>query len=155
MKSLGQNKKDKRWLVLFALGILMSTLCTVKYYAKTVESGRYLTLYVNKKIASVPVLCAKRPQDVSINLFARHSFLHCNAEIPARFSLFLHAPLPVNRATPETLTLLPGIGPLLAQRIVQYREIHGPLKNMDDFNQIRGIGRAAITRLLPLVCFTQ
>ncbi len=155
MKTTDQDKKDKRWLVLFALGILMSILCIVKYDVNTARSDEHLMLYFSKNPASAPVLCASRSKAVSGNLVSLHSFLCCKAEIPARFFLFLHAPLPVNRATPETLTLLPGIGPHLAQRIAQYREAHGPLKSMDDFNRIKGIGRAAINRLRPLVCFAQ
>jgi competence protein ComEA len=46
----------------------------------------------------------------------------------------------INLATAEELTNLPGIGPSYAQRIVDYREEHGPFKTIEDLLNVRGIG---------------
>lgn len=56
----------------------------------------------------------------------------------------------INTATVEELQRLPGIGPVTAQNIVDYREQHGPFSSVDDLDSVPGIGRATINRLLEL-----
>jgi comEA protein len=46
----------------------------------------------------------------------------------------------INTATRYELTKLSGIGPKLAQRIIEYREIHGPFASCDDIKKVKGIG---------------
>lgn len=46
----------------------------------------------------------------------------------------------INTASVSTLTYLPGIGPSTAERIVRYREIHGPFRDIEDLKKISGIG---------------
>jgi competence protein ComEA len=48
----------------------------------------------------------------------------------------------INYATAEELETLPGIGPTLAMRIVQYREEHGPFQTIEDIMNVSGIGQA-------------
>ena len=52
----------------------------------------------------------------------------------------LGLPLDLNRATAEDLDAIPGIGPALAQRIVDYRQAHGPFKKIEDLMEVSGIG---------------
>ena len=47
----------------------------------------------------------------------------------------------INTADAERLTTLKGIGPALAQRIVEYREQNGAFKNIDEIKNVRGIGQ--------------
>jgi competence ComEA-like helix-hairpin-helix protein len=60
-------------------------------------------------------------------------------------------PLDLNRAGPEELVRLPGVGPALAARIVAAREAAGRFASVDDLERVRGLGRAKIERLRPLV----
>lgn len=46
----------------------------------------------------------------------------------------------VNRADAATLETLPGVGPVLAQRIVAWREEYGPFRHVDDLGEVSGIG---------------
>jgi competence protein ComEA len=57
----------------------------------------------------------------------------------------------VNTATVDQLEALPGIGPVLAQRIVDYREAHGPFRSVKDLTNVSGIGDAHMADLEPLV----
>ena len=53
----------------------------------------------------------------------------------------------VNRAEPWLLEALPGIGEILAQRIVDYRSEHGPFKRIEDLLKVSGIGSAIFEQI--------
>jgi competence protein ComEA len=55
----------------------------------------------------------------------------------------------VNRATADELATLPGIGPALARRIVEWRGAHGPFATVDDLEKVPGVGPATVARLRP------
>jgi competence protein ComEA len=61
------------------------------------------------------------------------------------------APVDLNSATAEQLDALPGIGPVTAQKIVDYRQAHGPFTSVDDLDAIPGIGPSRIENLRGLV----
>lgn len=53
----------------------------------------------------------------------------------------------VNEATAAQLQRLPGIGPVMAQRIVDYREAHGRFVRIDDLLKVRGIGPKTLAKM--------
>lgn len=57
----------------------------------------------------------------------------------------------LNRATAAQLEELPGIGPVLAQRIVDHREDHGPFTEVGDLREVPGIGERTFQSLAELV----
>jgi competence protein ComEA len=54
-------------------------------------------------------------------------------------------------ATLDQLDELPGVGPVTAQKILDYRAQHGPLRSVDDLDAIPGIGPARIEQMRDLV----
>ncbi|MBN1151256.1 helix-hairpin-helix domain-containing protein, partial [candidate division WOR-3 bacterium] len=58
-------------------------------------------------------------------------------------------PLDVNRATSELLDRIPGIGPVLAQRIIEKRGEIGGFKDLNDLREITGIGEALFEKIKP------
>jgi competence protein ComEA len=62
-------------------------------------------------------------------------------------------PVDLNVASSAEIERLPRIGPALAQRIIAWREAHGPFRSMDDLRHVRGIGPATAALLAPSVTF--
>ncbi|WP_329068334.1 ComEA family DNA-binding protein [Streptomyces sp. NBC_01429] len=60
-------------------------------------------------------------------------------------------PLSLNTATLEQFDTLPGVGPVLAQRIVDYRTQHGGFRSVDELREVSGIGDRRFADLQPLV----
>jgi competence protein ComEA len=61
------------------------------------------------------------------------------------------APLDLNSATLEQLENLPGIGPVTAQKILDYRQQHGAFHSVDELQGVPGIGPAHMAQLKGLV----
>src|ERR1700687_3434800 len=58
-------------------------------------------------------------------------------------------PLDLNRAGPGDLLQLPGVGPVLANRIVEVRDSRGGFRTADDLRTVPGIGPARMDRVRP------
>ena len=57
----------------------------------------------------------------------------------------------INTATAEQLETLPGIGPVLAQRIIDYRTECGPFQTAGDLLNVSGIGTKKLEAILDLI----
>ncbi len=75
-------------------------------------------------------------------------------QMPASESEASHintAPLDLNSASPEQLTRLPGIGPVLARRIIEARDRRGGFRSLEDLLAVDGIGSQRLEKIRPLV----
>ncbi|MEY9991281.1 competence protein ComEA [Streptomyces sp. V4I8] len=61
------------------------------------------------------------------------------------------APVSLNTATVDQLDTLPGVGPVLAQHILDYRAQHGGFRSVDELREVNGIGDRRFADLRNLV----
>ena len=57
----------------------------------------------------------------------------------------------INSATAKEITLIPGIGPAIASRIVEYRERHGKFHDIDFLLEVKGIGPSKLEKMKECV----
>ncbi len=62
-----------------------------------------------------------------------------------------NAVININTADADLLTELPGIGPAIAQRIVEHREQYGPFLSIYDLMAVNGIGEKLFEKLIPYI----
>ncbi len=143
--------KDKRVLVLIALGAGVLLLNQIGF-GRNATSSIFLTAVQEKgrKFSLVQV-----SKNISMTFSPGISQLSTQtacADTPPQLALFFNLPMPVNRADAQDLVMLPGIGPRISARILNYRAEHGTLKPKD-LTKIQGIGPSMTKRLQPLLCF--
>lgn len=60
-------------------------------------------------------------------------------------------PVNINTADVDTLTALPGIGQVLAERILAYRQQNGPFRAIEEITKVEGIGEKKAEAILELI----
>ena len=136
------TERDPRTLVLLGLGLLIWLGSAVRYYLPTppqfFPTGSSQIQLVTTGEGSAPTLDAQKSGQ---------------GRNEAALALVSFQPIPINRATSEALIALDGIGPVLADRIIEWRKIHGRFRNADDLLDVRGIGPKKLAKLLPQITF--
>lgn len=100
------------------------------------RQARWLALLCGLWIASVQPAHAQGPEP------------KCREELAAAPA---NALLDLNQASRDELEKLPGIGPAKAEAIVAFRDARGGFSHVNQLLRIRGIGRAMLRKLAPLV----
>lgn len=72
---------------------------------------------------------------------------------PAPTEVGVQKLIAVNTASAAELELLPGVGPVMAQRIIDDRAANGPFRSPADLDRVKGIGPKTLEKLTPLVRF--
>ncbi|MFE0457679.1 helix-hairpin-helix domain-containing protein [Kitasatospora sp. NPDC058965] len=70
---------------------------------------------------------------------------------PVAVATSSRGPVSINHATVEQLDALPGIGPVLARHIIDFRTQHGAFRSLNQLQQISGIGTRKFAELKPLL----
>jgi competence protein ComEA len=88
---------------------------------------------------------------LAILLLGHAALVAQSAPAPAAASKAAGSVVNLNTATVDQLDGLPGIGPAMAARIVEYRQKNGGFKKLEDLMNIRGIGEKNFLKLKPLI----
>lgn len=84
----------------------------------------------------------------SLNL---NTILHHNDKLTIPFKVE-QACININSATQEQLSMLNQIGPVIAARIIEYRNNHGLFQRIDDIILVKGIGKKTLEKNVHLLC---
>ncbi len=66
-----------------------------------------------------------------------------------------HVKIILNDADHKELERLPGVGPVIAARIIEYRERHGGFNALEELIEVKGIGEQTVERLKPYLKLNQ
>ncbi len=100
-----------------------------------------MTLYRSEKLVLIGVIAL-----VLASALAQRAAFAPELQI-SQFLARLSEPLDLNSATLDELIDLPGIGPVLARRIIEYRERYGGFRTLEELLKIRGIGPKRLEQL--------
>jgi DNA uptake protein ComE-like DNA-binding protein len=129
-----KQKQDDRLIILLGTGIfLLFIFCFQQLSILPLSSHKELQLQWTGSLIVVektgPFPLQEEEKDTA------HDTL-----IPAAFTPFFFAPLPINEADQQLLETVSGIGPHLAAEIIKTRGQQGPFHGPEDLLHIRGIG---------------
>lgn len=107
--------------------------------------GFTLGLFVGRNSGSGTVTLAVSPQMQTAPTAAATAAAETVPEETVSF------PVNINTADADTLTALPGIGRVLAERIVAYRRQNGPFRAVEEIMKVEGIGEKKAEAILDLI----
>ena len=107
--------------------------------------GFTLGLFVGRNSGSGAVTLAVSPQMQTAPTAAATAAAETVPEETVSF------PVNINTADADTLTALPGIGRVLAERIVAYRRQNGSFRAIEEITKVEGIGEKKAEAILELI----
>jgi hypothetical protein len=78
-------------------------------------------------------------------------FLRPDDTMPEHLKIFFNLPMDINGISAALLQTVPGIGRVLAHRIVQERSASGPFRNLEELRRVRGISNGKLQSLRPFL----
>lgn len=84
-------------------------------------------------------------------IYGRQEVPHTTLSEPSVYVTPGDGRVELNRAAEQELLDLPGIGPVLAERIIAYRTAHGGFTSPDELLEVAGIGEKTFRDILPYV----
>lgn len=111
------------------------------------ENGDLSSINLSKKLIDGEkiIIFAKKAPENEINL-SNEANIDLHKDNTAKSNL-----ININTADQKTLEELPGIGPTLAQRIIEYREKNGYFQSIEDIKKVSGIGEKRFEDIKDLI----
>lgn len=125
------------------IGILITAILVSR-------EARFFSL--ESKIAEV-TLDVDRGGCLFLNKEPDKSMLGVSLNVSPQLTPFFFMKVPVNDASTELLTTIPGIGPGIAARILNYRENTGNIRGPEDMLRIHGIGSKKLSALSQYIAY--
>ena len=147
MRSNNEKKpdylRDGRLTVVFIAVILL--LCIFFKPQQVIYSNKYM--HINKQlfVTADKILYLKEKQAEGLPLSVD--------SIPASYTPFFFRPLPINSADRELLKTIKGIGPVLAETIIDRREKKGLILDVSDLQNVPGVGHKRAVSLASELIF--
>jgi competence protein ComEA len=117
---------------LLGLVTLLFVVFTAGFFLVTTQRKAQLTVSVSKEIQQIP-------QEITPNN-------SLSQDQPS-----VHFPVSINNADMDQLTALPGIGEVLARRIIAYRETNGKFTSVEELLNVEGIGQKRLEEIMDLI----
>jgi len=122
-------KKDKRFTLILMIGAVFLLVYAMKimgWYTSEKAAAEGYALKIDNTSLSVIAQNAQEKEHTS--------------SIPWDFTPFFFEKMPINRADKEALMIVKGVGPKLAESILQSRLENGPIEESTDLLKIKGVG---------------
>ncbi len=148
------SKEQKSLLLLvvvLAAGTLVQFLLPHKIksnqYDYTLQDSLFKALSADTLIENPPVV-----QETKKNPFKKKTKKHSTKKASVKIKKALkEKSIEINSAGLKELQALPGIGPKTAQRVVDYRNEHGPFKTLESLTKVKRIGSKTLQKIQPYI----
>ncbi|HEY8462852.1 MAG TPA: helix-hairpin-helix domain-containing protein [Bacillota bacterium] len=124
--------------------------------AAFVEDGEQIYLPKKGEVVLIPAYRRKTGAELkksdSVTGFSKAGKGNRPRSAVAKPKLKVTWPLDVNQATREQLESVPGIGPVMAEKILAYRQVNGRFANIEEMLKVNGIGAGKLEKFRPYLC---
>ena len=111
-------------------------------------------IYLEAKLIDTQ-LCDTYPsvaQGTSVQISSKNGQIHISTgPMPAAYKITLKIPVSVNTASLEELDTIPGIGPTLAEKIINYISLYGPFTSVEEIQNVPGMGKLRYLKIKPYI----
>lgn len=91
-------------------------------------------------------------QGTSVQISSENGHIHISTgPMPAAYKITLKIPISVNTASLEELDTIPGIGPTLAEKIINYISLYGPFNTVEEIKNLPGMGKLRYLKIKPYI----